>query len=156
MNAGGSGLSACLLDHADGVCSINPDVENKIVVRSTVIDGNVLFDHGTLMHELGHAFDYLARDNLNPPNYLHQQEVMITAFTKEKGHLAAYYQSHPTEFVAEVFARYSLDRTRTKRLFPMAVAGKDYRAISLRKIFHFLTGCLNRRQYLTSNLRDSE
>jgi hypothetical protein len=50
---------------------------------------------------------------------------MIAAYAAEKGQLDQYFQNDAEEFVAEVFARYSLDRNRAAKKFPKAVAVFD-------------------------------
>ena len=77
------------------------------------------------MHEIGHAFDQLASVRVMiTKNPLHAQTDMIAACTAEKSQLRTYFHD-PAEFVAEVFARYCLDRERAKKKFPKAVAVFD-------------------------------
>jgi hypothetical protein len=85
----------------------------------------------TLLHEIGHAFDFLAAHQtamstmgLRGTNELHKTKDMIAAFTAEKAQLSSYFQD-PPEFVAETFARYALDRGRMKKKFPKACAVFD-------------------------------
>ena len=91
-------------------------------MRSRAEDGSLMIDFGTLMHEIGHGFDHRIATFAhggNSTNPLHEKKEVVDAHKEE--HLRFPPGSHfhdISEFVAEVFAQYSLDRGRAMKMFP--------------------------------------
>gem|GEM_PF-4468090 len=111
------------VDNAEGVHSIDRETgERRILIRSKMHDGTIVLNVGVLLHEIGHALDLVLRANGNEP--LHVNKEWVDAFTIEHKGLPPYFHSQ-VDFMAEVFARYALDRERTRRELPMSCAAFD-------------------------------
>ena len=124
------------LDEAEGVCMVGGGRGVKdIIVRSVVQDANVLVDFGVLLHEIGHGFDYKLAcfQHTGASQPFHKSSTstrgaeldMEQAYIDEHRRFQRPYFHQQPEFFAEVFARYALDRTRTKKQFPKSVAVLD-------------------------------
>lgn len=111
MNTGG-GVSG-LTDLAEGMFD---SARRRIVVRSFIADGQLRIDAGTLLHEIGHAYDYKL---FGEGGAHHLSDGMTKAFNEENTLLDKYFQV-PHEFAAETFAQLMLDSERSNRLFPAA------------------------------------
>jgi SpoVK/Ycf46/Vps4 family AAA+-type ATPase len=110
------------VDHSEGVHATGEKGGPRIIVRTQMEDGKLTLDAGVLMHEIGHALDLVLKANGKDP--LHVQPAFAAAFTAEHQRLRSYFHN-PAEFMAEVFARYSLDPERTHREFPLASKAFD-------------------------------
>jgi SpoVK/Ycf46/Vps4 family AAA+-type ATPase len=128
--------SKCTCDSADGLTITTPDKSNqRIIIRTHEMNGNVMMDFGTLMHEIGHGVDHRVASFpfAGKEASLHEHADVVDAHKDEASQLAAYFQDIP-EFVAEVFARYSLDRDRTAKNFPKMTKVFD-RVLQEKKVF---------------------
>ena len=124
------------LDEAEGVCLVGGSSGvNDVIVRSDVQDANLLMDHGVLLHEFGHAFDFklacFPHAGGSQPFHKSSTSTRGTELDMEQAYIdehtrfqRTYFHKQP-EFFAEVFARYALDRARTLKLFPKSVAVLD-------------------------------
>jgi SpoVK/Ycf46/Vps4 family AAA+-type ATPase len=111
-----------LADMADGAHIAEKDQNPRITVRSYWKDGQLRMEPGSLLREIGKAYDQvISAQNGNPA---HTQEELADAFKAEKGKLPPRFQSQEN-FTAELFARYQLDRERTAREFPLTSKALD-------------------------------
>ena len=95
--------------------------QQKILVRSRAEDGSLIIDFGTLMHEMGHGFDHRIATFAhggNSANPLHEKKEVVDAHKEEHLRFSRSYFHDISEFVAEVFAQYCLDRERAMKMFP--------------------------------------
>ncbi len=115
------GSSGYAVDFAEGVHQITPEKGHYIVARSYMKDGVLVMDMATVMHGIGHAVDLVLKAKGADKDPLHVEKNFAEAFTQEHQKLPPYFHNQK-EFIAEVFARYSLDKERTQREFPLAAA----------------------------------
>ena len=94
----------------------------NVFVQTRAVDGNVLLDIGTLMHEIGHAFDVLIAANRDGPRskWADWADITKTEGVPGFGPKNTYYHD-PYECFAELFSRFCLDEDRTAARFPKAV-----------------------------------
>ena len=111
-----------LADMADGAHIAEKDQNPRITVRSFWKDGQLRMEPGSLLREIGKAYDQVisAKDG----NPAHTQEELADAFKAEKSKVPARFQSQEN-FTAELFSRYQLDRERTAREFPLTSKAFD-------------------------------
>jgi DNA replication protein DnaC len=136
QGAPSSHSSNCTCDSADGLTITTSNKSNqRIIIRSHESNGNVMMDFGTLMHEIGHGVDHRVASFINAGKeaLLHEHADVVDAHKDEASQLAAYFQDI-SEFVAEVFARYSLDRDRTAKNFPKMTKVFD-RVLQEKRVF---------------------
>jgi SpoVK/Ycf46/Vps4 family AAA+-type ATPase len=115
--------SGITVDNAEGVHAIDPETgERRILIRSKMHDGKIVLNVGVLLHEIGHAVDLVLRAKGDEP--LHVNQPFVDAFTYEHKFLPPYFHDQ-ADFMAEVFARYALDRERTRRELPMSCKAFD-------------------------------
>ena len=120
------------VDQAEGICiTAGSKSATEILVRSDVVDGNVIIDFGVLLHEIGHAFDNRIADFQHGGKALPFHKSNKSDLDMEKAFLdehkvfhQSYFHTQP-EFFAEVFSMYSLDRARTFKRFPQTVGVLD-------------------------------
>lgn len=127
------GAFVSALDSCSGLCVTGDSSE--IIVATSVIDGNVIFDFGILLHEMGHGFDQRvasfevggAVQPFHSSSGANRKGLdMAAAFAAEAGGFKyKYFSTQPGEFFAEVFSRYCLDRARTMKTFPKSVLVLD-------------------------------
>ncbi len=111
------------VDNAEGVHSIDRETkERRILIRSKMHDGTIVLNVGVLLHEMGHALDLVLRAKGEEP--LHVNKEWVDAFTIEHKILHPAFHNQ-VDFIAEVFARYALDRERTRRELPISCAAFD-------------------------------
>ena len=120
------------VDQAEGICiTAESKSATEILVRSDVIDGNVIIDFGVLLHEIEHAFDAKIAVFQHGGKALSFHKSNESDLDMEKAFLdehkvfhQSYFHTQP-EFFAEVFSMYSLDRARTFKRFPQTVGVLD-------------------------------
>jgi hypothetical protein len=118
---------------AEGVCVTGGVDRPRIYVRSYVDKdgGCVCIEPGTLMHEIGHLFDFvLAATYVNGKSSpLSETKDVSDEWTRHRSLkpplLRSYFLDSQKEYMAEVFARYSFDRCRTQQAFPATVSAID-------------------------------
>ncbi len=116
---GQSTRAGVVVDRADGLHGGGKD-GNQIIVRTRWRDGRLTLNIGTVMHEIGHAFDLniLGQNGKKPMNELPE---FAEAFGAEHPRLRSYFHNQ-VEFAAEMFGRYMLDPERVAREFPQTAA----------------------------------
>lgn len=93
----------------------NKNYPNFVMQRVPVLGtmdnmGDALLD--TLIHEMGHVFDYMSGEKYQSYVLQNRDTFVKQYFNPEKGAISAYGQSHPMEFWAELFKyKYSIDKT---------------------------------------------
>ncbi len=118
---------------AEGVCVVDGKDRPRIYVRSYIDKdtGSVCIEPATLLHEIGHLFDLvLAVTTVNgKPSPLNETKEVADEWSQHKSFtppiLRSYFLNSQKEFMAEVFARYSFDRSRTAQAFPATVQAID-------------------------------
>jgi hypothetical protein len=130
---GGAGRPGFLADLADGIHQHNAGGERSLVLRTRLVDGQLRFELPTLLHELGHAYDFVLGERRNAKavavraapargqDPLHVDKAFADAFAKEHARLAPYFHVQE-EFFAESFALFLLDPVRCRRLLPETYA----------------------------------
>ena len=144
----GKSASGTPIDLAEGLHRVQPGERPRITVRSYIADGSLRLDASTLLHEISHAVDLKlplsAKRGVLPVvaaasargvgafsssqrvdvDALHELPELIEAFKAEHTQLPPYFHDQ-VEFVAEVLARYFLDRGRLARELPKTAAALD-------------------------------
>ncbi|MFN8608476.1 MAG: AAA family ATPase [Vulcanimicrobiota bacterium] len=113
-----------LADMCEGAHLLESGQKPRILVRSHWQDGRLQLDPGSLLREIGKAYDQVIDASGGKPS--HVQSDLADACAAEVNKLPLRFNTQ-ADFMGEAFARFHLDRQRMEREMPLTAAALSQR-----------------------------